>query len=431
MCDAADTLIRPSHTVLGLVWSSQNSNRDLRANFAPIRLMLVWFRGGIGLIEPDPRSWVLCSDDNESHRLAVLEAERVSGRTLPGLALVQSGRLAIAAVLTLAELRKLVAQLRPTGPSRPTVAGHVSDIADYLVANPDSYVLPPVTIGLLPGPSFYSVSERSSAFGWLVIPPDTRFHIIDGQHRLQVLMGTKSGRRTTAKLHSIALAIRDEDAIGLMIVLERSADDLDQHFADASHSAPLGAGQLVLYEFHDATNRVVRDLVAGSDFLRGRVDGTVTRMPAYSQNLFTAAAVRGMVTAFADGAGWSDLTPTTEILVAEFLLASLDLLAIEMVPWSEITASHGNRVGPQRMADLRTEYLCMHGVGIWLIGKSLGQVATRGTDGVRQRAAQLVAVDWRRRADPWQGLWGLPGGGITTSKEQLQTAWRLLEDQLS
>jgi hypothetical protein len=101
-----------------------------------------------------------------------------------------------------------------------------------------------------------------------------------------------------------------------------------------------------------------------------------------------------------------------------------------MAPWDEIAAAVSQRVGGERMAELRAGYLNMHVVGLSLIGRALGSGAEKTPSGTAATANRVAGVDWRRDAEVWGGMWRLSAGGITTSKKDVADGWKHLRETL-
>ena len=218
------------------------------------------------------------------------------------------------------------------------------------------------------------------------------------------------------------------------MVFEHTAEDLDQHFADASQAVPLPTGQTVLLDSRDPINRITRRVIDRSSLLRGRLDGSVTRIPKLSQFLFTGAAFRGLVVAYLDAAGWSNrsaLTTQHEVAATSNIAAAIVVLSRKMIPWNEIHAAPAQRVGAARMAELRANYVNLQSAGLSLLGKALGNADPKTPAGTTKVAELVAHLDWSREADFWGGVWERTGGGIPRSKNDLADGWKVVEGALN
>ena len=134
-------------------------------------------------------------------------------------------------------------------------------IADYILGNPDSFVLPAITASCDQSMSFESLSEKHE-IGLLSIPLDSYLQINDGQHR----------RR------AIELALREnpllaDQSISVTLFFDRGLAASQQMFADINARATKPSGSInALYDLRNPYSRWILDILSQRPAIKARID---------------------------------------------------------------------------------------------------------------------------------------------------------------
>ncbi len=178
----------------------------------------------------------------------------------------------------------------PDEPSqRPLQEKHAQDIADYLVAQQDDYILGSLVYGAGQQPKFRQIEGD---FGELILDPEDHYRSIDGQHRHR----------------GITLAIDADEALrsdvtSVLIYVEPDLTRRKQMFADMNGRAKrVTRSQNILFDSRDTFARVARRLAIESP-LTGHVEFHRASPARGSQAWITLVAIYSAVMALQIGIG--------------------------------------------------------------------------------------------------------------------------------
>jgi hypothetical protein len=216
-----------------------------------------------------------------------------------------------------------------------------------------------------------------------------------------------------------------QDSIGVQITIEDNLERIHQDFADMALTKPLPKSLLTSYDLRDPLNRLVHDVIAASSLLKGRVDGTSSKLSIKSRHICLSNWVRNLV----KGAIATDYFIADED-VPKFIHEGLstkdevDRLRDDLVYLVNSMTQHIpalkqiaaiDPVGPEanKVPDLREEVLATTAVGLGISGMVLRIIRTEVTDQAKRR--ELIddlyrKVNWLRSAKPVDPVW--VGGGI-------------------
>ncbi|MBQ1069301.1 MULTISPECIES: DNA sulfur modification protein DndB [Micromonospora] len=390
------------------------------------------------------------ADIVEAFSNAVREAGAVGGRIFPCVVFKQGRRTMVSTSFPLQFVRRHVASdsAQKNGSprehtNRPLIPEHAKSIHQYLVANPDDYILPPVTLNTDSMPSLHvqKAVGAPTRLGYIIVHDGTRFHVTDGQHRLAALAGYPQGRT------HVPGALADnpkltEDGLAVLIVIESNRGRIQQDFADAAQTKQIPASLLAVYNTREPVNQVLARITDESKLLHGRIDELGKTLPKASQKLFLLNQIRGMVKSllFGDYALAEDTLSrmaatrlATQEQRDEFVAETLNMLGVLtelMEPWSEIAQLPTSGSGADKIVALREKWVNLTATGINVIGTVVYEI-NRHTVDPEQRAAYYrklaVEIDWRRSAGIWANNIVVPDGKqgkIATNRGPVSAAVR-------
>ena len=362
----------------------------------------------------------------EAYMAAGEEANVTAGRVLSATLFRQGGRDNLALAMTMADLKALVRRdsarargdLR-SGANRPLIQDHAKTIESYILTNFDTgYILPSVTLTVDSDLSVYTLRSPSPLrTAWVVVRSDTKFLVTDGQHRLVALTGSSElGARVAGALNQRSDLARDGVAVHL--VFEKDHDRIHQDFADAARTKQIPASMLAAYNMREPFNKVLSQIVDGSDLLRGRIDSSSKTLGKRSQKLFLLNQVRGFLKELILG----DYGATEETVgrVADEQLATeedrhattkravevIAALSTRMKPWGEIVGLQGGGPEANKIPGFREEYLNMTATGLNIIDRVGHVVFNNAAADPQMRSdyfGRLADLDWKRSSPFWSG----------------------------
>ncbi|MEU8660189.1 DNA sulfur modification protein DndB [Actinoplanes philippinensis] len=308
---------------------------------------------------------------------------------------------------------------RHTSP-RPLMAEHARSIKQYVAANGDDYLLPPVTLNISSRPSLHVAvgGDATTKLGYLVVTDATRIFVTDGQHRLAALIGFPSGRSnaTTPGALSEVASLRN-DAIAVLIVLEPDRERTHQDFADAAQTKQIPASLLATFNTREPVNQVLARITEGSELFHGRVDKTSKTLPKMSQHVFLLNQVRGMIKGLLVGdyamsedslgrnAATRLATAQQRDVFIDETLTMLRVLTDNMEPWTRVANMPKTGGENNQIPGLRNEWINMTATGLNVIGHVVFTINKNPDKQARQALylALATGIPWQRANDFWTG----------------------------
>lgn len=386
-----------------------------------------------------------------AQRAALEEAASSGGRVFPCIAFYQGDRLMLSTSFPLPYVERHVKSnpaTKGTSPrestNRPLIPEHARSIKDYIVANPQNYILPPVTLNVRVLPSVHvQASNAPTRAAWMVVHDSTVFYVTDGQHRIAALTGYPAGRGTAPGALDEVESL-SHNGLAVLIVYERDISRTHQDFADAAQTKPIPASLLAVYNTREPVNRVLAEIVDRSALLKGRIDETSKTLPKMSQHIFLLNQVRGMVKELlvSDYAMAEDslsrhakqLIGTTE-QQDEFIRRAtelIDTLTEHMEPWNAIVGLPHSGGVANRIPDLRGTYVNLTATGLNIIGRLGYEIGKDPSESARRdRYVDLAKrIDWKRDAPIWLNNIISEGGKISTQRAPVAAAVAAVRKQL-
>ncbi len=157
---------------------------------------------------------------------------------------------------------------------------HAHDIRDYVLENPDTYVLPTVVYAVDQECQFRRW-EKSESVGLLTIPFGTNLRSLDGQHRRQGL--------NEAIAQDAGLA---HDFTSVLIYVEPELQARRQMFSDMNATPKIvSKGLNVYFDSRSPFARAAQSLAAEHPLLQGNVEMEAARVRGGSDKWYTLGAV--------------------------------------------------------------------------------------------------------------------------------------------
>lgn len=275
----------------------------------------------------------------------------------------------------------------------------VPEMAEYILANRDTYTFSALTASVDADVSFEPISAAATnQLGLLKIPMDARFVVNDGQHRRAAIKEALD-RDPTLRHESIAM----------VLFIDRGLDRSQQMFADLNRHAVRPSSSIgILYDHRDPLAAVTREFVSRLDWLHDVVEVEKTTMAPRSRKLFTLSALFNGTKALLSGL---ELDPEQEIqLGCDFW----DGIGQGFPEWKAV------REHLASSAELRATYIYTHGLvlhAFGLLGNAL-LLEKSDVDWV-QVGKRLGELDWRRSNTAlWEGR-ALSSGRVQKSYQNV------------
>lgn len=262
--------------------------------------------------------------------------------------------------------------------------GRATAIAEYILANPASFVLPAITVSC--GEMTFSVLNEEHGLGLLQIPLDACLLINDGQHR----------RR------GIELAMREnpslaDQSVSVTLFFDQGLHASQQMFSDINANASKPSGSInALYDLRNPYSRWILDILSRRPSIKARMDMEAASPAKKSSNLWSLIAFHTFV-GLLTGVNEKNIARQSDLDgKAEKVVAFLDALAV--IPfWSPMLA------GTISAEEIRERYVISHAVFL----NALGVLGSHVTD--MACLAGLAQVDPDKAAAMWQGRCVLQG----------------------
>ena len=288
----------------------------------------------------------------------------------------------------------------------------IPKIAQYLVANPDEYVLSSLCASVDAVIEFEPVA-KSGAFrsvGKLRIPMTARLLINDGQHRRAAIEEALKERPELG-----------DETISIVIIVDEGLKRAQQMFADLNMHAVRPSRSLgVLYDHRDETARLARRLVDEVDYFKGLTELEKTSISNRSVKLFTLSGIH-QATCELLGKKKSDPVTTKEARLAVQFWAALGQ---HMPDWERAARREINT------SELRRDYIHVHGVILQALAIAGAQLIALHPSDWRQRLSPLSDIDWARsNTKLWEGK-AMIGGRLNKARNNVVLAANVILREL-
>jgi DNA sulfur modification protein DndB len=263
--------------------------------------------------------------------------------------------------------------------------GRVPEIARYITANADSYVLSSI-VGSIDRDVLFEPAAGNvgnAGLGMLKLPISTRLLIHDGLHRRAAI---ESALRLKPEL--------GDETISLVLYVDPGFRRSEQIFSDLKrHESRSSRSQVILCDGRDELALITKEVIKRVEVFDGMTEMARSKISNRSLKLFTFSGIYHATTIL--------LSNKHGIAFAENLSSATDF-------WTEVASNIPDWGRAKRRevspAELRATYVHSHGIALSALakaGRSLLQIE-RGK--WRKRLAALRKLDWSRsNKQLWEG----------------------------
>lgn len=342
----------------------------------------------------------------------------VSTYQFPAIRGIQAGREYYVTMFPLTVVARLFtfddSDLPPTMRAQRVLnRARIPTIANYLISNPNDYVLSSITASVDGEVQFIPIGEREheSKIGKLIVPMTAKIVVNDGQHRKAAI--------------EEALRSRPElglDTISVVLFMDFGLKRSQQMFADLNkHAVPPTKSLGILYDRRNSLSKLVVSLLEMVPIFNGLTEFEKTTISNRSVKMFTL----------------SSIYQATEALLGKCpdLDANFgDYMDIASQYWNEVFRNipEWQWVVEKRVttAELRKEYVHAHGVVLHALGRVGHVLIEQYPDKWREKLTQLQKIDWsRENTKLWEGR-AMVGGRINKSQANLVLTNNLIKQYL-
>lgn len=266
---------------------------------------------------------------------------------------------------------------------------HAHDIRDYLLENPDEYVLPTLVYAIDREPSFRAV-DFSDSVGLVTIPFGTNLRSLDGQHRRQGL------NEAIAEEASFG-----DDMTSILIYVEPDVEKRRQMFSDMNATPKVVAKALnVYFDSRSPFSRAAQLVATTHPLLVDNVELQAARVPAGSAKYYTLGAVFDTLKRLQVGANGRVRMEQrySEDGVRDRGMAFFDLLGAARPEFDEISS------GRSDVTILRNKNILFSGTTLRVLAAAVFMRLDEDgvTTPISSYAAGLSAIDFHPQAAAWQ-----------------------------
>ena len=261
----------------------------------------------------------------------------------------------------------------------------VPDIAHYILANPKDYVFSALTISIDADVQFDPITDHGNTrnVGMLSVPMTARFLINDGQHRRA---GIEEALKENPDL--------GDETIAVVFFIDAGLDRSQQLFADLNKHAVRPTRSIgILYDKRDPFSQLALKIIDDVPIFRGMTETEKTTISNRSTKLFTLSAVYQATQALLHKGKGDEITKNDYELAKEYWTRLGDVIP----EWRMAIKRQASA------ADLRNQYIHIHGVTLHALGIVGYALVEAYPDHWQKHLAPLAQIDWRRAN---MHLWG-------------------------
>ena len=285
---------------------------------------------------------------------------------------------------------------------------HAAKITDYIVSNPQDYVLGTLTYAVDRPCTFVPTDSRSNT-GVLRIPADSTIHSLDGQHRRQGL------KDAVIKYSNIS-----DDSSAVMLYVESDSKKRRQMFSDFNSTPKKVSATLnVQFNTRNPYTRAANDIVAGHHLLEGVVEMTRPSVSSGSSKFWTLGGICDALQRIQpEYRKARSMTPDAYDKILDRAHVLFDVLSGARLELAE--AQYGTLDVPTA----RTENILFSSVTLRAIAGALGEIykingGVLSDDQVEDITNRLFDVDFSPNNPAWSEC-GFLAPGTSTPNSRLQ-----------
>jgi len=287
----------------------------------------------------------------------------------------------------------------------------IPEIATYLVAHPESYVLSALTASIDGSVQFQPTDEaRQPSLGLLQIPMDASILINDGQHRRAAIEEAIKQRPEIG-----------QDNVPVLFFIDEGLKRSQQMFADLNKYAVRPSYSLsTLYDHRDSGSDLARFLATNCLTFKGLTEMEKSTISNRSTKLFTLSGIKHASKALLKKNQKEDVSMEEKMLAKEFW----ESVSEHIPDWSRA------RTRSVSTAELRQEYVHAHGVTLHALGIAGAALLTSQPKNWRLKLKALRNIDWARsNTELWEGR-AMQHGRISKATMSVQLSANLIKQAL-
>ncbi len=257
----------------------------------------------------------------------------------------------------------------------------IPKIVNYIVSNPDDYVIAPITVSVNSKLKFnpYPGLGSDAKAGVLAVPLDAAILVNDGQHRCAAIK----------KAYEENVNLRNE-RIPVVIFEDRGLKRSQQLFADLNKHAVKPTKSLgLLYDHRDTFARFIVTMVKDLDIFYNRTEMERTNVGKRSSNFFTLNGVAEATRHFLK-LKTKSLDEEKQKLAVEYW----DHVSKNIPEWNLLMQ---NKLKPE---NLREQYIHAHTNVLTALG-IVGHVLVQNSNW-KEKLKGLQKIDWKKNNPIWE-----------------------------
>lgn len=285
----------------------------------------------------------------------------------------------------------------------------IPEIAEYLTAHPDSYVLSALTASVDGDVRFAPIGGADASLGHLQIPMGARILINDGQHRRAAIEEAIKQRPELG-----------QENIPVLFFVDGGLKRSQQMFADLNKYAVRPSYSLsTLYDHRDPASELARFLASACTTFRGLTEMEKSTISNRSTKLFTLSSIKHANRALLRKQPKQEISLEEQLLAKEFW----DAVGEQIPDWLR---AKNRQVST---AELRQEYVHSHGVALQALGIAGAALLETAPRQWRPKLMALRQLDWSRTNSDWEGR-AIQLGRLSKATTSVQLAANYLKKQL-
>jgi DNA sulfur modification protein DndB len=259
----------------------------------------------------------------------------------------------------------------------------VPEIASYLTANRDSYVLSALSASIDCCVKFVPLGDSGmhGSVGLLRVPTNARIIINDGQHRRAAIESALQKRPELG-----------DDNVPVLFFVDVGLKRSQQMFADLNKYAVRPSHSLsTLYDHRDSSSELARFLSENCAVFKGLTEFERSSISNRSTKLFTLSGIKHASRALLRKRGKDPISDVERLLSLDYWEAVGDAIP----DWGKARARQ------VATSELRLKYVHAHGVGLQALGIAGAELLSKRPKDWKAAVRKLRSIDWSRDNALW------------------------------
>jgi len=307
--------------------------------------------------------------------------------SFPAIRGVQAGRPFYTATCPLRIIPKIFMYDEPEVPpelraQRILNKSRIPEMTNYLVNNPDDYVLPALTASIISDTAsvlsqvMFIESDSSPNVGTIKISMKAKILINDGQHRRAAI---ESAIKIMPEL--------GQDNIAVLLYVDEKLERCQQRFVDMNQNVVKSNQSInTLYDKRNSAAKLAYDLASNTKPFVGYTDMERTSIPLKSNKIFPLNGIKKASRTLLNKGAKEDFNDHEKSLIESFW----DELNNYMTEWNSV------RNNVLSINDFKENYIIAHGIGLQALaiaGQDLIQMPKKDRE---HHLKKLLIIDWKK-----------------------------------